>query len=134
MSEVQPVVRSSQVRADVGCLLVGGYVDEAEVPESLAYLRNHASSNSVIEHPRVVASYLDRWSTDDPEKELTVLLSDQRVGTVRGHSLRFVANAANPSDYGSYGIVRRTGDNEALVALFRVVEVKGVFSGDMPGP
>jgi hypothetical protein len=122
---------NNQMRADTGCLLVGEYIDEGEVPDALAYLRDHARSNSQVERPRMVANYLDIWSKDDAEKEFKVLLCDQRVVTVRGHSLTFVQNAANPHDHGSYGIVLRTGEKEVLVALFRVVEVRGVFSGDM---
>jgi hypothetical protein len=124
---------SSHMSANTECVLVGEYIDEGEIPETLAHLRNHAPSNSQIERPRMVANYLDIWSKDDSEKEFKVLLSDQRVVTVRGHSLKFVQNAANPQDYGSYGIVLRVGEQEVLVALFRVVEVKGVFSGDIPG-
>ncbi len=123
---------SNRTSANAGCLLVGEYIDEGEVPETLAYLKNHAPLNSQVERPRVVANYLDLWSKDDSEMEFKVLLSDQRIVVVRGHSLRFVPNAANPHDCGSYGIVLRAGEQEVLVALFRVVEVKGVFRGDLP--
>ena len=118
-------------RTSTGGLLVGEYSDEGEVPETFAYLKNHAPANSQVERPQLIANYLDLWSKDDSEKEFKVLLCDQRVVTVRGHSLKLVQNPANPQDYGSYGIVLRSGDQEVLVALFRVVEVKGVFSGDM---
>ena len=116
---------------DAGCVVVGEYTDEGEVPEALAHLENGGPSNSEVERPRIVANYLDLWSRDGSEKEFKVLLSDQRVITVRGHSLKFVENVANPHDHGSYGIVLRAGDQEVLVALFRVIEVKGVFSGEM---
>src|SRR5438105_2613908 len=105
---------SGPMSANTGCLLVGEYTDEGEIPETLAYLKNHAPSNSQVERPRIVANYLDLWSKDDSEKEFKVLLSDQRVVTVWGHSLRFVHNAANPHDHGSYGIVLRAGDQEVL--------------------
>jgi hypothetical protein len=123
---------SSHQSANTGCLLVGEYIDQGEVPEALAHLKNQAPSKSEIERPRVVANYLDLWSKDDSEKEFKVLLADERVVTVRGHSLRVVQNAANPHDHGSYGIVLGTGEKEVLVALFPVVEVKGVFSGNLP--
>jgi len=58
---------SSHTSAKTGCLLVGEYIDEGEVPENLAYLRNHAASNSQVERPRIVASYLELWSKGDSE-------------------------------------------------------------------
>jgi hypothetical protein len=61
----------------------------------------------------------------------TVLLRDKRTVTVFGHALKYVQNASNPSDYGSYGILSRVGGAEVLVALFPVREVTGVFSGDI---
>ncbi|HUY88826.1 MAG TPA: hypothetical protein VMV10_08845 [Pirellulales bacterium] len=64
----------------------------------------------------------------------TVLLRDKRTVTVFGHALKYVENAANTTDCGSYGILSRTGGGEVLVALFRASEVIGVFSGDMTDP
>ena len=61
----------------------------------------------------------------------TVLLRDQRTVTVYGHALKYLQNAANQTDSGSYGILSRTDSGEVLVALFRVSEVIGVFSGDI---
>ncbi len=61
----------------------------------------------------------------------TVLLRDMRTVTVSGHALTYVENASNKTDYGSYGILSRTDGGEVLVALFRVSEVIGVFSGDI---
>ncbi|MGL4423621.1 MAG: hypothetical protein ACRCZF_23390 [Gemmataceae bacterium] len=66
------------------------------------------------------------------ENRFTVLLRDQRTVTVYGHALKYFENPANTTDYGSYGILARvTGGGEVLVALFRVSEVIGVFSGDL---
>lgn len=64
----------------------------------------------------------------------TVLLRDKRTVTVFGHALKYIQNASNQTDYGSYGILARTGGDEVLVALFRVSEVIGVFSGDIREP
>jgi hypothetical protein len=64
----------------------------------------------------------------------TVLLRDQRTVTVFGHTLQYVQNTANPTDHGSYGILSRADGTEVLVALFRVSEVIGVFSGDLREP
>jgi hypothetical protein len=60
----------------------------------------------------------------------TVLLRDKRSVTVFGHALKYIENAG-ASDSGSYGILSRTDGDEVLVALFRVSEVIGVFSGDV---
>ena len=64
----------------------------------------------------------------------TVLLRDKRTVTVFGHALKYIQNASNSTDYGSYGILSRTDGGEVLVALFRVEEVIGVFSGDIREP
>ena len=117
---------------DTGCRMVGEYVDEGEVPENLAHLKNSMRSNSQVELTRFVAHYIDSSSDDGLEREFKILLIDHRIVSVRGHSLKFVQNAGNPQDFGSYGIVSRQGDTEVLVALFRVVEVQGVFTGDPP--
>ncbi len=121
---------TSHSGTNVGCLLVGEYVDEGELPEALAHLRDAPPSKAEVERPRLVGSYLDLWARDDRTKEFTVLLRDNRVVTVRGHGLKYLPNASNPADQGSYGILLREGE-EVLVALFRVSEVTGVFSGDL---
>jgi hypothetical protein len=114
---------------DTGCLLVGDYLDEGEVPEQLASLRDRPTDRVRVDRPRLVADYLDRWGDEGAAKEFTVLLRDNRVVTVRGDAVTHVQNASNPADYGSYGIVIHSGERERLVALFPVTEVTGVFSG-----
>ncbi len=64
----------------------------------------------------------------------TVLLRDKRTVTVFGHSLKYLQNASNQTDNGSYGILSRTDRGEVLVGLFRVSDVIGVFSGDIREP
>ena len=64
----------------------------------------------------------------------TVLLRDKRTVTVFGDTLQYVQNSSNQTDYGSYGILSRTDRGAVLVALFRVSEVIGVFSGDIRDP
>lgn len=119
--------------ADVGCLLVGEYVEQAQVSDAFAHLRNASRSKAEVERPRIVASYVDQWSS--AAKSFTVLLRDKRVLTVTGHALRYVQNASNPSDYGSYGIIlRAAGEGDVLVALFPVSEVTGIFSGAIQTP
>ncbi|MBY0459974.1 MAG: hypothetical protein K2V38_21870 [Gemmataceae bacterium] len=70
-------------------------------------------------------------STAGDGNRFTVLLRDQRTVTVYGHALKYIQNASNQTDYGSYGILSRGSGDEVLVALFRVSEVVGVFSGDL---
>ena len=48
--------------------------------------------------------------------------------------LQYVQNSSNQTDYGSYGILSRTDRGAVLMALFRVSEVIGVFSGDIRDP
>jgi hypothetical protein len=132
MSEVEVKAMTNHPSANVGCLLVGEYVDEGEVPEALAHHRDAQPSKAEIERPRVVGSYLDLWGREDGVKEFTVLLRDNRVATVRGHALKYVqGNTANAQDFGSYGILWRAAEGEVLVGLFRVAEVTGIFSGEM---
>ncbi len=41
-----------------GCLFVGEYVDEGQLPEDFAHLRN-LPTNAEVERARVVADYVD---------------------------------------------------------------------------
>jgi hypothetical protein len=111
-----------------GCLVVGEYVDEGEVPEEFAPLKNHPA-RSEVDRPRLVADYVDLWSNGETEKEFTVLLHDNRTVTVRGHSVQLVE--ASCSDAVSYAVVRHANGTEVMVALFKANQVTGIFSGTM---
>src|SRR6266481_6423601 len=113
----------TNVRATVGCLLVGEYVDEAECPTNLGYRR------AEVIRPQVVANYADVWGRDDGLKEFTVLLRDGRVVAVRGHSLKHSPHPVAGQDV--YSVVVRTSGEEVLVALFKSADVAGIFHGDM---
>ncbi len=115
---------TNPVNANVGCFLVGEYVDEAELPA------NPAFSHGEIVRPQIVANYRDLWARDDSFKEFTVLLKDGRVVTVRGQGLKHFPAAVN-GESGSYGVIARTGDEEVLIALFQVLEVVGIFHGEV---
>jgi hypothetical protein len=110
--------------ANSGCLLVGEYIDEAEIPTDAVLHPGEAV------RPQLVGNYLDLWGKDDEIKEFTVLLKDGRIVTVRGHSLKHWPSAV-PGESGSYGIVVRSASEEVLVALFKVFEVIGIFHGEM---
>jgi hypothetical protein len=70
-------------------------------------------------------------SAASDENRFTVLLRDKRTVTVFGYALKYLHNASNQTDAGSYGIISRSSDDEVLVALFPVSEVIGVFSGEL---
>ncbi len=111
---------------NTGCLLVAEYVDEAEIPA------DPAIPVGEVVRPHVVASYLDFWSTGQGIKDFTVLLKDDRVVSVRGHSLKIFPPSI-PGESGSYGVVIQSAGEEVLVALFKIFEVIGIFSGKI-GP
>lgn len=73
-------------------------------------------------------------SAADDGNRFTVLMRDRRTVTVYGHALKYVPNGSNQTDHGSYGILSHSNGGEVLVALFRVSEVIGVFSGDIHEP
>jgi|SRR5579872_7467517 len=110
--------------AEVGCQLVGEYIDEAELPTNVTYHRGE------VVRPQAVADYVDLWNGGGDLKDFTVLLKDGRTVAVRGHGLKhWPANVAGES--GSYGIVMHSAKEEVLVAVFKVVEVIGIFHGEM---
>jgi hypothetical protein len=115
---------ANHTSTNVGCQLVGEYVDEAELPTNLAF--HHGE----VVRPQVVANCSDLWGKDEGTKEFTVLLKDGRVVAVRGHSLKHWPDAAT-GESGSYGIVVRTAGEEVLVALFKIFEVVGIFHGEV---
>lgn len=111
-------------------MLPPGLQCSEEVPPSTCYVSfTNATSDQQLEM---------RFASNSASEgnRFTVLLRDNRIVTVLGHALKYVQNASNNTDYGSYGILSRTDRGEVLVALFPVSEVIGVFSGDMcePGP
>lgn len=115
---------TNHTNAEVGCLLVGEYVDEAELPTNVTFHRGE------VVRPQVVANYLDLWARDDRMKEFTVLLKDGRIVAVRGHSLKHWPSTVS-GESGSYGVVVGAAPEEVLVALFKVFEVVGIFHGEM---
>jgi hypothetical protein len=114
---------TNHVSTNVGCLLVGEYVDEAELPTDLTF---HPGE---VVRPQIVASHLDLWGQDDGIKEFTVLLKDGRVIAVRGHGLKHSPHPVAGQDV--YAVVLRTTGEEVFVALFKSADVAGIFSGEM---
>ena len=108
-----------------GEIAVPAPASERSVPPSTCYV---AFTNTPSEQRLEVR--FSRSSVGDGTR-FTVLLRDKRTVTVFGHALKYVQNASNPADYGSYGILSRAGGVEIFVGLFPVKEVTGVFSGDI---
>jgi hypothetical protein len=114
---------TNHASANIGCLLVGEYVDEAELPTDLA------CHGGEVVRPQVVANYLDLWGRDDGFKDFTVLLKDGRVLTVRGQGLKHSPHPVAGQDV--YGIVIRSAGEEVIIALFKSSDVAGIFHGEM---
>ena len=119
---------AQDLNIDVRCQMVGEFVHEAEVPADLL------GTSGEVCRTEIVASYCDDGIRDEAVKDFTVLLRDNRVVTVQGSGLRYLQNPGNPSDYGSYAILGPGGEGAVVVALFRVSEVTGIFSGAMDQP
>jgi hypothetical protein len=117
---------TDHIGANHGCLLVGEYVDESEIPPDSTF---HIGE---VIRPHVVSSYLDLGGGDEEVKEFTVLLKDDRMVSVRGHGLKLFPPTV-PGEGGSYGVIVHAAGEEVLVALFRTLEVVGIFSGEI-GP
>lgn len=115
---------TNKSNADVGCHLIGEYVDEAELPAE------SGCHQGEVVRTQVVAEYLDLWSQGDGLKEFTVLLKDGRTVAVRGQGLKHFPSTGSGED-GSYGVIARVGNEELLLALFKVVEVVGIFHGEL---
>jgi hypothetical protein len=99
-------------------------------PESVPPSTCYVSFTNTPSEQRLEVRF-SRSSVGDGSR-FTVLLRDKRTVTVVGHAVRYIPGMqSNPNDSGSYGILSRVGDSEVLVALFRVTEVVGVFSGEL---
>ena len=114
---------TNRANVTAGCLHIGEYVDEAEIPPNLA-----AHPGEAV-RAQLVGSYIDLWATDDGMREFTVLLRDGQVVTVRGHGLKHEPHPVAGQDV--FGIVVRSETEEVLVAVFKSADVAGVFHGDI---
>src|SRR5262245_1558725 len=112
---------------DVGCLILPEIVEEADLPKDRFY---HFGEPV---RPQSIVTFVDSWGGDVGTTKFTVLLRDNRVVTVRGSGLKYI-RSGSPTDYGSYAVLAPGDGREAIVALFRVSEVTGIFSGEMRTP
>jgi hypothetical protein len=107
----------------VRCRHVGEFLDEAPPVSS------PVATGQVV-RPVTVVEFVEEAVVSTPLKEFTVLLRDGRVVKVPGHRLSYVQHP-NATDAGSYGVMARGTLGEELIALFRVTEVTGIFSGQL---
>ncbi len=110
--------------AEVGCLFVGEFIDEAECPANISVGKGEP------ERPHAIFNYLDIASSDEKFREFTVLLKDGRSVAVRGDGLKLLSNAET-GDGLHYGIVIRADNEDIIVALVKSSEVVGIFQGEM---
>jgi len=108
-------------RVDVGCQLIGEFVDEAE-PQT-----ETLSQTGGVVPTRMVGDYVDGWSDHSELHEFKVLFRDDRVAIVRGSGVRYIKGTT----VDSFGVWTRMGGEKVLTAVFPVGDVVGIFNGDM---
>ncbi len=111
---------TTSINVHVPCILVGEYVDEAELPA------NSTSQLATVQPPEVFADHL---ATSGPIKEFTVLMKDGRMLAVKGHTLIHSPHPTVGQDL--YSIVVRRAGEETVVALFKSADVAGIFHGEL---
>lgn len=114
----------NHANVEAGCRLIGEFVDDAEAPSGI---QGHSAE---VVRPLVLKEFLDLWGNEEGTREFTVLLKDGRVVAVRGHNLTQLPSSIN-GESGAYGVVVRAGGEELLVGLFKMVEVVGIFHGEL---
>ncbi len=120
-----------RIDATLECDLLGEFVCKSEIPPEQVGPDRPRHGKAVMEPTIWLGEVVARDARAFPEKSFKILLKDQRVVTVRGHSVTFLPNAGNPTDAGSYGVLARSQGRDVLVALFRASEVTGVFDGSL---
>lgn len=113
---------TNNTNAEVGCKLVGEFVDDGGCPSNVVL-----PSGEVVP-TQVVATYLDLWRCADGLREFTVLLKDGRSIAIRGNGLKHAIHPVAGEDV--FSIVVRDNDDEVTVALFKSSDVAGIFEGD----
>lgn len=114
---------ANTIPSTTGCLVVGEYVDEAEIATDEPLGRSEAARTDVV------ASFVDNWTSDDGLREFTVLMNDGRIAVVRGHQLKHDPHPLAGQDV--FRVVVRTETGESNVAVFKGSEVTGIFHGDL---
>ena len=112
--------------ADVGCLYVAEFVDEAVSQSDLAGRTGSLPITQTV-LPRLVGDFLDTGAIEVDLTEYKVILKSDAQVVVFGHGLKpvVVGNDA------CVGVWRRSGGEEVLVALFPLGNTVGVFTGSV---
>lgn len=105
---------------EAGCLMVGDYSDEGEVPPGVEY----ASGEPV--RPSAVAEFLD--AAADTASGFTALLKQRGQVRVIGHYLKLLVAEGDAGL--TYAVTTRVNGVERLVALFLAADVEGVYRDD----
>jgi len=113
---------SRPTKVDVGCLFVGEYVDELELPTGLVTHRG------LPVRPVSVEEFTEDWLIGHTTKEFTVLLHGGRVVQVKGHAIKHLPSSGS-GDQDSFGVILRDDDREEFVAIFPAREIDGIFHG-----
>ncbi len=108
-------------RTESGCLVVGNFVDEAELPPGL-------TSRGEVVRPRDIAEYIEQ---DQAPREFKILLRDKSIIKVQGHGLKHFSNTSNPADPGAFAVLAHSSTGDVTVAIFPASEVSGIFQGDI---
>lgn len=120
----------NHVGVDAGCLLVGEYIDEADLPDTLVS-KTESIPQGKVQRPRIVGSFLDIWGAGGDLKEFKAILKqDHQVVIVYGHGLKPVMVGNNAC----FGVWVRSKGEELLVALFPLENTVSVFGGTFQPP
>ncbi len=112
---------TNNTNAEVGCRLVGEFVDDGGCHGTIALPPGE------VVPTQVVATYVDLWRSEDGLREFTVLLKDGRSIAIRGNGLKHAIHPVAGEDV--YSIVVRNNIDEVTVALFKSSDVAGIFEG-----
>ena len=79
---------------------------------------------------QIVAEYMTQGPQGECIRDFTILLKDDRVLSVRGHGLRMFPPRALELRARTESSRHADGE-EVLVALFSILEVVGIFAGEI---
>jgi hypothetical protein len=103
-------------------ILSGDFIEKAN-----SGIKNASECEPV--RPVLVGDFVESAAGTELEREFKVLLRDQRVLTIVGVDLKYLAEESPGG--ATYAVVAGSGDRERTVALFPAEEVSGIFSGEI---
>jgi hypothetical protein len=78
----------------------------------------------------LVGDFIESANPETLEREFSFHLRDNRVVTVVGRDLKFVAEDNQPNS-DSYAVIAGSSDQEVTVAQFAVSEIAGISAGEI---